>query len=80
MPDAARITAFTGGRVIDGAGNASIAGGMVLVEGERIVHVGAAGSAPIPAGATIVDATGCTELPGLMDRRWRECRGGFVAA
>lgn len=67
MPDAGTVTAITGGRVIDGAGNAAIANGLVIVDGERITHVGPAGSAPVPAGAAIIDARGCTVLPGLMD-------------
>ena len=70
MPDPGTVgvvTAITSGRVIDGAGNAAIANGLVIVEGERIAHVGPAGSAPIPAGASTIDAGGCTVLPGLID-------------
>ena len=66
---------------------ATIRTGMtVVVEGERITAVGANGSVPIPAGATILDATGKTILPGLWDMHghidaWREGRaelGGIL--
>jgi imidazolonepropionase-like amidohydrolase len=67
---------------------ATIRTGMtVIVEGERITAVGVDGSVPIPAGATILDATGKTILPGLWDMHghidaWREGRaelGGILA-
>jgi imidazolonepropionase-like amidohydrolase len=47
---------------------ATIRSGMtVVVEGERIAAVGAEGTVPVPAGATIIDATGKTVLAGLWD-------------
>ena len=67
---------------------ATIRTGMtVVVEGERITAVGADGSVPIPASATILDATGKTILPGLWDMHghidgWRAGRaevGGIIA-
>lgn len=39
----------------------------VVVEGERIVAVGPAASTRGPAGATVIDATGKTIIPGLWD-------------
>ena len=39
----------------------------VLVRGERIVAVGPADSTPVPVGATIIDATGKTVMPGMWD-------------
>ncbi|MGD8278724.1 MAG: amidohydrolase family protein, partial [Gemmatimonadota bacterium] len=39
----------------------------VVVEGDRIVAVGAADSVPVPAGASVIDATGRTVIPGLWD-------------
>lgn len=39
----------------------------VVVRGERIVAVGPADSVPVPAGATVIDATGKTIVPGLWD-------------
>lgn len=40
---------------------------MVVVSGERIVAVGPAASTREAAGATVVDATGKTIIPGLWD-------------
>lgn len=39
----------------------------VLVRGDRIVAVGAAAEVRIPAGATVIDATGKTVMPGMWD-------------
>lgn len=39
----------------------------VIVRGERIEAVGAAGSVAIPAGAQVIDGRGKTLLPGLFD-------------
>jgi imidazolonepropionase-like amidohydrolase len=66
---------------------ATIRTGMtVVVEGERITAVGVDGSVPIPAGATIIDASGKTVLPGLWDMHghmegwgWRTEGGGILA-
>jgi imidazolonepropionase-like amidohydrolase len=57
------IVAIRGARIIDGTGSAAVPG-TVLIRGDRIVSVGAV---EIPMGATVVDATGKTLLPGLFD-------------
>lgn len=44
-----------------------IADGEVLVDGPRIVHVGARDSAPEIPATEVVDLPGCTLLPGLID-------------
>jgi imidazolonepropionase-like amidohydrolase len=44
-----------------------IENGVVLMQGEKITAVGAAGSVNVPAGAQIIDATGMTIYPGLID-------------
>ncbi len=59
--------AFLGGTVIDGTGSACLAGGAVLVEDGKILSVGDADSANVPDGAEIIDATGKTVMPGLID-------------
>ena len=61
----AQITAFVGGRVIDGTGKV-IDRGTVVITGARITAVGPA-STPVPAGAARVDLTGKTILPGLIN-------------
>lgn len=49
------------------AGEPAHAGWVVLVEGERIVAVGAPGSVHAPADAQPIDLPGATLLPGLID-------------
>lgn len=67
-----RTMAFTGARVVtmrdawNGAQEV-IENGTVVVQGNRIVAVGPAGEVEIPGGAHVVDATGKTLLPGLVD-------------
>jgi len=39
----------------------------VVVRGDRIVAVGPAESTPVPEGATVIDATGKTIMPGMWD-------------
>ena len=41
--------------------------GEVMIDGPRIVHAGARGSAPEVPGTEVVDLPGCTLLPGLID-------------
>lgn len=57
------------GSLIDGTGAAPVAGSDVVTVGDSIVAVGPTGSLDdrVPAGATVVDATGCSVLPGLID-------------
>lgn len=73
QPAAAQITAFVGGRLIDGTGRV-IEGGTLVIDGTRIVAAGPAASTPVPAGATRVAVTGKTLLPGLINAH------GHVAA
>lgn len=56
-------TLFTGGLLFDGTGTAP-AGADVVVDDDRIVHVGGPGTGD---GDTAVDLTGRTLLPGLFD-------------
>jgi imidazolonepropionase-like amidohydrolase len=59
----------TGGTLIDGSGTAPQPGVDVVIDGDTIVAVGppAEIAAAVPAGATVVDASGCTVMPGLID-------------
>ncbi|MGE0551789.1 MAG: amidohydrolase family protein [Gemmatimonadales bacterium] len=58
--------ALTHARVIDGTGAAAREDQTVVISGERIVAVGPATSTTVPAGATVVDLTGRTLIPGLI--------------
>jgi cytosine/adenosine deaminase-related metal-dependent hydrolase len=64
---AERITALTGGTVIDGTGAPPIPDGTVLIEGDRITAVGPSGKISIPAAAQVIDARGKWIIPGLID-------------
>ena len=69
----AQVTAFVGGRIIDGTGKV-IDRGTVVVRDGRIVQVGPQGSITVPQGATQVDLAGKTLMPGLINAH------GHVAA
>lgn len=62
--------AVVGGRVITMKGDEVIEDGTVLVEGNRIRAVGPRGDIAVPAGAHVIDATGKTVIPGLVDVHW----------
>ena len=60
-------TALVGGKVIDGTGRAPIDDAVVLIDGERIDAVFRRGDMEVPAGVQVVDITGSTVIPGLID-------------
>jgi imidazolonepropionase-like amidohydrolase len=60
-----RLTAVRAAWLFDGTGSALIADPTVILDGGRILAVGAAGS--VPAGARVLDLPGTTLLPGLVD-------------
>jgi hypothetical protein len=41
--------------------------GTIVVDGQRIAAVGAAGTVPVPAGARVIDVAGKTVTPGFVD-------------
>ena len=61
------VTALVGGRVIDGTGRGPIDDAVVLIDGERIDAVFRRGDMEVPAGAEVVDISGSTVIPGLID-------------
>jgi imidazolonepropionase-like amidohydrolase len=52
-------------RIFDGVSGTLLTGGHVVVQGERIVFVGA--DAKLPAGAQVIDMGDATLLPGFID-------------
>ena len=64
---------LTGARVLtmrDGLGHddpGAIDNAVVVIEGDRIAAVGSAAEVAIPAGATVIDASGKVIMPGLID-------------
>ena len=61
------MKAIVGARLIDGTGAPPKPNAVVLVEGDRILGVHVAGSDVVPPQAEIIDATGLTLMPGLID-------------
>ena len=60
-----RVTAFQGARVIVGDGRV-LDNATIIVDGARISRV-ATGNVQVPQGATRVDLTGKTVMPGIVD-------------
>jgi len=56
-----------GARLIDGNGGNPLRDAVVVIEDKRIRQIGREGEVPIPPGAEVFDAAGCTLLPGLFD-------------
>ncbi len=59
--------ALTNARVITMRGEEIIDNGVVIVEGNRIAAVGDSNEIAIPDGATLIDVSGKTIMPGLID-------------
>jgi imidazolonepropionase-like amidohydrolase len=59
--------AFTGGRILDGNGDAPIEAGVLLVRAGRVVAVGAARSVALPESARRIDVAGKSIVPALID-------------
>ncbi len=57
---------FTNARLIDGTGSPACEGSWLAVDKGKVHSIGS-GGAPAPAAATVVDATGKTLMPGLID-------------
>jgi len=59
--------AIVGGTLIDGTGKDPVRDAVVLVDGKTVKGVGRKGQLGIPNGCRVVDATGKTVTPGLID-------------
>lgn len=62
---ATQVLALVGGRILTPFRD--IPDGMLLARDGRIETVGRAGDTPIPDGAEVIDAGGCTVVPGFVD-------------
>ena len=66
-PTPGGVVALVGGRVIDGTGRAPLEQATVLMSNGRIEAVGSPSAVMVPAGATSVDMSGKTLVPGLIN-------------
>jgi imidazolonepropionase-like amidohydrolase len=89
-PSASRVTSDGGakqgwlllnvGKLIDGTGARALNNAAVLVQGDRIVEVGPAGSVNVPATGQVerLDLADCTLIPGLVDSHFHVAYFGHV--
>lgn len=66
-PAGARKLALVGGMLLDGYEAPPIHHAAILIEGDRIVRVGPAASMTIPADYTVIDTSGRTMMPGMIE-------------
>ena len=59
--------AIVGGVLIDGTGRPPVKDSVAVIDGDRIVAVGRRGEVAVPGDAEVIDASGRTVLPGLID-------------
>ena len=69
-----------GAKIITMHGDEVLARGDILIRDNRIVSVGPSGSVAVPAGATVVDVSGKTIIPGFIDvhAHWFNIRRGIL--
>ena len=64
---ASELIAIRAGWLFDSKTGSMLADQVVLIRDDRITEVGAAAQIAIPAGARLIDLSGQTMLPGLID-------------
>ena len=63
----AQVIAVRAGRLFDSKSGQMLTKQVVVLQGERITEVGPEAQIKIPAGAQVIDLSGATVLPGLID-------------
>ncbi len=61
------VTVFEGARLIVGDGSEPIEDSVIVIQDGRFIDVGARGQVNAPAGADVVDLTGKTVMPAIVD-------------
>ncbi|MGD2113716.1 MAG: amidohydrolase family protein [Acidobacteriota bacterium] len=69
------VTALVGGRIITMRGDEVIEDGAIVIEGDRIRAAGPRDEVRIPGGARVIDTSGKTLMPGLVDVHWHGGHG-----
>jgi imidazolonepropionase-like amidohydrolase len=78
QPLAAHVVAIRAGRLFDPKSGTLLTNQVVIIRGDRITDVGPA--ATIPAGATVIDLSRATVLPGLIDTHLHVMDGSPLTA
>jgi imidazolonepropionase-like amidohydrolase len=73
-----QVVAIRAGRMFDSRSGTMLTNQVVLIRGDRITDVGPA--VQIPAGATVVDLSGATVMPGMIDAHVHVNTGGASLA
>ena len=60
-----QVVAIRAGRLFDARSGKMLANQVIVVKGDRIAEVGA--NAQVPSGATVIDLSSATVLPGMID-------------
>ena len=66
-PPPAAVTALTNARVIDGTGGTPLEQATIIISDGAIETVGIASAVTVPEGSTIIDMTGKTIMPGMIN-------------
>jgi imidazolonepropionase-like amidohydrolase len=66
-PPPPRVIAVRAGRLFDSKTGRMLTKQVVIVSGDRITEAGPEGKIRVPAGATVIDLSHATALPGLID-------------
>jgi len=66
-PKTSSVIALTNAKLVTMKGDEVIESGTILIKGDRIGAVGASAAVKVPKGATVLDASGTTVVPGLID-------------
>ena len=59
--------ALVGAQLIDGSGTAPVQDSVVVIRDGRIEHAGSRDTTEVPAGAEVIDVSGKTIMPGLVN-------------
>jgi imidazolonepropionase-like amidohydrolase len=66
-PIQTRLVVLDNARVIDGTGKPPIERARVVIEGDHILRIGSSAQVPTPPQAEVIDLSGRTIVPGLID-------------
>lgn len=65
--EVSNVKAFYGAKIIDGTGGKPIDDGVILVSEGKIVEVGTKDEVEVPEGAEVIDVSGKTIMPGIIN-------------